>query len=114
LFVPLLGMLVGFTTIVSNAGGPIMVIYLLAMRLSKMEYMGTMAAFFFVLDLFKLPFMIKLGLITPVGLTLNLALAPLVIAGTILGRWLLGRINQRVFENIVLALALAAAAKMFF
>jgi hypothetical protein len=29
-----------------------------------------------------------------------------------LGRWLLGRINQRVFENIALVLTLAAGAKM--
>jgi uncharacterized membrane protein YfcA len=45
---------------------------------------------------------------------LNLVLAPAVIAGTILGRWLLGRINQRLFENIALALTVAAGAKMLF
>jgi uncharacterized membrane protein YfcA len=112
-FAPLIGVLAGFTTIVSNAAGPLMVIYLLAMRLPKMEYMGTGAVFFLMLNLFKAPFMIWLGLITPAGLMLDAELAPAVIAGTLLGRWLLGRINQRLFENIALALTLVAGAKMF-
>jgi uncharacterized membrane protein YfcA len=113
-FAPLIGVLAGFTTIVSNAAGPLMVIYLLAMRLPKMEYMGTGAAFFLMLNLFKLPFMIGLGLVTSDSLMLNLVLAPAVIAGTVLGRWLLGRINQRLFENIALALTVVAGAKMLF
>jgi uncharacterized membrane protein YfcA len=113
-FAPLIGVLAGFTTIVSNAAGPLMVIYLLAMGLPKMEYMGTGAAFFLMLNLFKLPFMIGLGLITSDSLVLNLVLAPAVITGTVLGRWLLGRINQRLFENIALALTVAAGVKMLF
>jgi hypothetical protein len=112
-FAPLIGILAGFTTIVSNAAGPLMVIYLLAMRLPKMEYMGTGAVFFLLLNLFKIPFMVALGLITHGSLALNLALAPAVIAGTVAGRWLLGRINQRMFENIALTLTLVAAARMF-
>jgi hypothetical protein len=113
-FAPVIGMLAGFTTIVSNAAGPLMVIYLLAMRLPKMEYMGTGAVFFLLLNLFKTPFMAWLGLITPASLRLDAELAPAVIAGTLLGRWLLGRINQRLFENIALGLTLVAGAKMLF
>lgn len=111
-FAPLIGILAGFTTIVSNAAGPLMVIYLLAMRLPKMEYMGTGAVFFMVLNLFKLPFMIYLGLINPGSLLLNLELAPAVLAGAWLGRLLIGRINQKLFENVALALTLLAGAKM--
>jgi hypothetical protein len=106
-------MLAGFTTIVSNAAGPLMVIYLLAMRLPKMEYMGTGAVFFLMLNIFKVPFMVWLGLVTRASLLLNAELAPAVVAGTLLGRWLLGRINQRAFENIALALTFAAGVRMF-
>jgi uncharacterized membrane protein YfcA len=112
-FAPLVGILAGFTTIVSNAAGPLMVIYLLAMRLPKMEYMGTGAAFFFMLNLFKIPFMVALGLINSGSLMMNLVLAPAVLIGTVAGRWLLGRINQRLFENIALALTIAAGVRMF-
>ena len=96
-----------------QSAGPLMVIYLLAMRLPKMEYMGTGAAFFLMLNFFKLPFMVGLGLINRESLYLDLVLAPAVIVGTLLGRWLLGRINQRLFENIAIVLTIAAGLKMF-
>ena len=109
-FAPAIGILAGFTTLVANAAGPLTVIYMLAMRLPKMEYMGTTAVFFLMLNLFKMPFMIGLGLITRESLAVSLVLAPAVLAGTWLGRWLLGWINQRAFETIILALALVAGA----
>jgi uncharacterized membrane protein YfcA len=112
-FAPVIGILAGFTTLVANASGPLMVIYLLAMRLPKLEYMGTAAVFFLLLNFFKMPFMIHLGLVTRESLLLNLALAPAVLFGAWLGKWLLHRLNQRVFENIALALALVAGAMMF-
>jgi uncharacterized protein len=111
-FAGVMGVLAGFTSLVANAGGPLMVIYLLAMRLPKMEYMGTGAAFFLIMNLFKLPFMAGLGLVNGHSLALNLALAPAVVGGAVFGRWLLGRINQRVFENIALGLTLLAGARM--
>ena len=113
-FAPLIGVLAGFATIVANAAGPLMVIYLLAMRLPKMEYMGTGAIFFLIMNLFKVPFMAWLGLLTPQSLLFDAKLAPAVIAGTLLGRWILGRMNQRLFENVALGLTFAAGAKMFF
>jgi uncharacterized membrane protein YfcA len=112
-FAWVMGILAGFTSLVSNAAGPLMVIYLLAMRLPKMEYMGTGAAFFLMMNLFKFPFMVDLGLVNHTSLTLNLVLAPAVIVGTIVGRWLLGRINQRLFENVALGLTLFAGVRMF-
>jgi uncharacterized membrane protein YfcA len=77
-FAPAIGVLAGFTTLVANAAGPLMVIYLLAMRLPKMEYMGTGAVFFMLMNWFKIPFMVKLGLISPTTFALNLWLAPAV------------------------------------
>src|ERR1700727_3969289 len=56
-----LGVVAGFITLVANAAGPLMAIYLIAMRLPKMQFMGTAAVFFMVLNLFKVPFMVKLG-----------------------------------------------------
>lgn len=112
-FAPVIGILAGFTTLVSNSSGPLMVIYLLAMRLPKMEYMGTMAVFFMLINFFKLPFMVSLGLVNPQSLALNLYLTPAVLAGAWAGKWLLGRINQQSFDTIALVLTLCAAAKMF-
>ena len=57
----LLGLLAGFATMVGNAAGPLMVLYLLAARLPKMQFVGTAAWYFFCLNLFKVPFSAHLG-----------------------------------------------------
>ncbi len=111
-FAPTIGVLTGFTTLVSNAAGPLMAIYLLAMRLPKMAFVGTAAVFFLLLNLFKVPFMIGLGLITTDSFSFNLALAPAVLAGALLGRWLLPRVPQIWFERTALALSAAAGLKL--
>jgi uncharacterized membrane protein YfcA len=100
-----IGMIAGFITLVANAAGPLMAIYLVAMRLPKMEYVGTAAVFFMLLNLFKVPFMVDLGLITTQSFSFNLMLAPAVLLGALAGRWLLQRVNQNLFEQLVLLLS---------
>ena len=111
-FAPTIGVLAGFTTLVANAAGPLMVVYMLAMRLPKLDFVGTGAVFFLILNLFKVPFMVHLGLITAESFRLNLVLAPLVVAGAWFGRKLVMRIDQRAFENIALVLGAVAGAKL--
>ena len=103
-----LGVVAGFITLVANAAGPLMSIYLIAMRLPKMQFVGTAAVFFMLLNLFKVPFMVKLGLITPESFEFNLVLAPAVLLGALAGRWLLMRINQQLFDQLVLSLSAIA------
>ena len=104
-FAAAVGVVAGFITLVANAAGPLMAIYLVSMRLPKLEYVGTAAVFFMCLNLFKVPFMVNLGLITTHSFTFNLALAPAVVLGALAGRWIVGRINQALFENMVLMLS---------
>jgi uncharacterized membrane protein YfcA len=108
-FAPMIGVLAGFTTLVANAAGPLMAIYLLAMRLPKMEFVGTGAVFFMLLNLFKVPFMVNLGLIDAQSFKLNLLLAPAVLIGALAGRRILVKIDQRLFENLALLLSAIAA-----
>jgi uncharacterized membrane protein YfcA len=111
-FAPTVGILAGFTTLVANAAGPLMVIYFLAMRLPKMEFVGTGAVFFLLLNLFKVPFMVRLGLINGPSLMINLWLAPAVLVGTYFGRKILVKMDQRLFENVALVLSAIAGAKL--
>jgi uncharacterized protein len=113
-FAPTIGVLAGFTTLVANAAGPLMTIYLLAMQLPKMEFMGTGAVFFMLLNWFKVPFMVQLGLITADSFKFNLMLAPAVFVGALFGRKLLHRMNQRLFENLALGLSVLAALELMF
>ena len=54
----LFGLLGGFTTMIGNAAGPVMSVYLLSMRKEKMEYIGINVWFFLVVNLQKVPFQI--------------------------------------------------------
>jgi uncharacterized membrane protein YfcA len=111
---PVMGMLGGFATMVANAAGPIMVIYLLAARLPKIEFIGTAAWYFFVLNLFKVPFSVQRGLINMHSLPIDAILAPACIAGALGGKLLLKHIDQKVFNSIALGLTLVAAIRLLF
>ena len=106
------GVTCGVTSMAANAAGPIMSIYLIAMRLPQFEFVGTAAVFFLVVNLIKLPFSSALGLINSGSLSLNLFLIPAVAAGVFSGRMLLARIPRRAFEWLVLILAGVAAIKL--
>lgn len=108
------GVLAGFATMVANAAGPIMTIYLLALRLPKMAFVGTAAWFFFVVNLFKVPFGIALGTITPNSALLAAALYPGAFAGALLGRRLLPLIPQTMFEWLAIVFTALAGLKLLF
>ena len=111
-FAPVVGILAGFTTMVANAAGPIMILYLLAMRLPKMEFLGTTAWYFLLLNCFKVPFSYGLGLINPASLGIDLALAPVAMVGALSGRALIRFIDQALFERLALVLTLLAALRL--
>jgi hypothetical protein len=113
-FAAMLGFLAGLTTMMANAAGPVMVIYLLAMRLPKFAFIGTSAWFFFVVNWLKVPFSVNLNLITWDSLRLDLGMLPLIIAGSVAGIFYLQRIPQRDFNGLVQVLAAAAALKLLF
>jgi uncharacterized protein len=103
------GTLGGFTTMVANAAGPVMSMYFLAARFPVKEFLGTAAWFFAIVNLSKVPFSIGLGLITVPGLLIDLVLVPLVIGGALFGRWLAGRLDQTVFERLVIFFTIVGA-----
>ncbi len=111
-FVGLIGMLAGFSTMVANAAGPVMVLYFLAVGLPKLAFIGTSAWFFMLVNTSKVPFSALLGLITPGSLQLDALLLLPMIPGALLGPILLRHINQKTFENIALVLALFATIKL--
>jgi uncharacterized membrane protein YfcA len=113
------GTAAGFATTVSNAAGPIMGIYLTSLRLPKEQFMGTSAWYYFAVNLSKLPVFIVLSLINPEqpiitvrSLLFNVTAIPVIVAGVYVGRWLLPRIPQKLFDEVVLILAAVAAARL--
>lgn len=111
-FVGLTGLLAGVTTMLANAAGPIMILYMLALGLPKMEFLGTGAWYFLILNSFKVPFSAKLGLIDAPSLQFDLLMVPVVVGGAFLGRWIVPHINQKLFEMLALVFTLIAALRL--
>lgn len=107
-----MGGLMGATTMLANAAGPIAALYFLAIGLPKLELVGTSAWIFLILNVSKVPFNYQLGLITADSLTLNVYLLPAVVAGVLFGRWLLGVIPQAGFQHLLLGFALLASLRL--
>lgn len=102
----------GFTTMVANGAGPVMTLYFLARGTPKYELVGTMAWFFLIVNVIKVPFSATLGLIHGSSLLFNLMLVPAVAAGIFAGRRLIGLVSQDLFEWLLLAFAALAALRM--
>jgi hypothetical protein len=101
---------VGFTTMVANSAGAIMTIYLLLSGVAMLEFLGTGAWFFFIVNLLKLPFSVRLGLVHPSSLHLDLALLPALAVGAALGVVLIRHIKPQYFERVALGMAAVSAA----
>jgi len=104
-----MGGIAGISTMLANAAGPVMTVYLLAQRLEKKEHVGVFCRFFLFINLFKLPFSGSLGIVTGPSLMTNLVLLPGVIAGIILGWQILKHIPQNAFESLLAWLTAFAA-----
>jgi len=111
-FVVLVGVLAGFATTLANAAGSIMSVYLLTQGLQKREFVGTGAVFYMIVNLIKLPAYATLGIITTPSLAFDAAMAPVILAGAVLGILLLPRIPQKLFEWLVIILAAVASIRM--
>jgi uncharacterized membrane protein YfcA len=68
--------------------------------------------FFFLVNLFKTPFSIALGLIDATSVLTALMLVPAVVVGAVVGRWLIRRIQQSTFEWLVLASTVLAGLNL--
>jgi uncharacterized membrane protein YfcA len=113
-FSALFGLAGGIATMITNAAGAILVVYLLSMRLPRDEFIGTSAWYFLIVNVIKVPFSISLGLITASSLLLDAALAAGVVIGSVVGMLTARRIPQRTFMMAAQALALASAVRMLF
>lgn len=109
-----MGILVGLTTMLANAAGPVFGLYLLAVGLPKLEFVGTAAWFFLILNIVKIPFSWSLGLIRLDTLALNAVLIPLIVLGLWVGTRIIRIIPQRLFDSLILVLTGVASFRFLF
>ncbi|ESR23132.1 sulfite exporter TauE/SafE family protein [Lutibaculum baratangense] len=106
------GMVSGFTSFVSHAGGPPFHMYATPLRLEPRLLAGTAAIFFFVVNVLKLLPYLELGQYTQETLTASLVLLPLAPLATRAGVYLVRIVDPRTFYRIAYAGIFLASVKL--
>ena len=113
-FAGTMGLLGGFSTMIGNAAGPVMALYLLSMRLPKNVYIGTGAWFFFIVNLSKVPLHIwSWKTITMSSFLLDVLMIPAIAAGAFLGIWLVRLLPEKFYRILVIVTTLLSALLLF-
>jgi uncharacterized protein len=108
-FSGIMGIATGFTTMVGNQAGGFTNVYFLSMRLSKNDFIGTNAWLFLFINLFKLPFHIfSWQTVNAHSIVINLTLLPFLIIGFYIGIYIVERIVDERYRQVILWLTAAA------
>lgn len=95
------GILAGIASYITHSAGPPTQAYLLPQQLPKLQYAGTIAICFAIINLSKLPGYALAGQFDGLDLRLVLSLTAVGIAGTVLGRWLTGVLPQSAYVKVI-------------
>lgn len=109
-----LGLLGGFVTMIANAAGPIMALYLLSMRLPKNIFIGTGAWLLLIINVIKVP--VHIGIwhtITWQSILFDVLMIPAIVAGALLGIWLVKFFPERAYRIFIIASTLISALVLF-
>ncbi|MBP1805098.1 sulfite exporter TauE/SafE family protein [Rubellimicrobium aerolatum] len=106
------GALAGYTSFVAHAGGPPFQVYTLPLGLDPRTLTGTSVAFFTVVNYIKLIPYAALGEFDATNLGLSALLAPLAVAFTFVGAWIIRRMRAEVFYPLTYALTALVGIKL--
>jgi uncharacterized protein len=105
----------GFSTMIGNAAGPIMSVYLLSMNFYKNTYIGTTAWFFFIVNVFKMPLQIwGWHNITLQTLGFNLMMLPAIAVGAFAGIRFVQLVPEKAYRWIIVVATFISALALLF
>jgi uncharacterized protein len=102
----------GFSSFISHVGGPQLSVYLLPQKMPKDVLAGTFTVYFAIINVVKLPAFAALGSFTAENLWTSAALAPVAIAGTAFGVWLVRKISTALFYRAMYVILFFVALKL--
>ena len=112
-FVLIIGLAAGFTTMIGNAAGAIISVYLLSMQMPKYAFIGTRAWFFMIVNLIKIPLHVFVwGTITLRTFSFNIALLPAIALGALIGIQVVKQIPEKAYRYIIIILTAMACIKL--
>ena len=98
----------------ANAAGPVAQLYLLVMRLPKYAFIGTSAWLFLIVNIFKVPFMVDLGIINIDSMSVSWWMFIPAVLGAAIAPFIVKFINQKLFESLVWIFIVIAGVRMLF
>lgn len=114
-FVILIGILLGFTTMVGNLAGAVMTLYLLVMNMPKNKFIGTVAWFFITINVLKIPFHVFIWeTISWNTLLLDITLLPLIGLGAFIGIKIVALMSDKNYRYFIIAMTIVASLFMIF
>lgn len=114
-FGAVMGTLAGITTMIGNLAGAFSNLYFLAMRLPKNNFIGTAAWLFFIINIFKVPFHVLVWkTISWETILINLKIVPGLLAGLLLGVYIVEKIRDEQYRKLVIVLTGVGAVLIFF
>src|SRR5690606_13484727 len=109
LFAPVVGLVLGFATMIGNAAGPILTVYLLAMRLPKFAFVATGAWFIMILNYTKIRLQIFVWEnVSWTGFLLSLTALPFLLLGGFIGIKIVHRLPEQQFKRLMIALTVVS------
>lgn len=106
------GAAAGYTSFVAHAGGPPFQVYTLTLGLDPKVLTGTNVAFFTTVNYVKLVPYLALGQFDATNLGASALLAPLAVAFTFVGAWIIRRMRAEVFYPLTYALTALVGLKL--
>ena len=106
------GAIGGFATMTANAAGPVAALYFLASGLPKYAFIGTSAWFFFMVNVFKIPFMMDLGILHFDSLAFSASFMAYSVLGAVTAPFIVKHINQRLFEMLIWTFIIIGGLKL--
>ncbi len=114
-YAPLFGVLMGFATMIGNAAGPIMSVYLLSTKLPKYAFISTGAWFVMIVNLLKVPLQVFFwDNIDREVLLLDLTAIPFVAVGAWMGIQLVSVLPEKGFRKATIALTIVATSMLLY
>jgi uncharacterized membrane protein YfcA len=108
------GIVSGFTSFTTHAGGPPFQVYVMPLRLAPAVYAGTSVIFFAVTNAVKLVPYFLLGQFSAANLATSAILLPLAPLATMAGVWLVRRTDRERFYFITYALLIPVGLKLVY
>ena len=109
------GVGLGFTTMIGNAAGPLMNIYMLILKMPKTIFIGTTAMFFFIINIIKIPFHVFIWkTISWETFLLGMTTLPAVALGLVLGIHLVKLMSETFFKWLVIITTAWSALVLLF